>query len=247
MKKIFGQYLKQIESQYSGDYEMKKQLTIAMGLALAGMGMSGVAAAEDKIMGLEFSANVALTSNYVFRGISESDEHASISGGFDAAHSSGLYAGVWGASVEGYSDASMELDYYIGWGGDVGPVGLDVGYLRYTYPGENPGTSDTDEFHIGVSGDVGPVSLGLTYNYSDDFYSAGDNDYWDLGAEMPIGSFTLAAHAGSTDRDDGTEYEDYSIGISTEAGGFGFDLTFTDTDGLANDEDYAIFTISKSL
>jgi len=223
---------------------MKKTLSIAIAMAVAGI--SPFASAEDN-MGLEFSANVALTSNYVFRGISESDENASVSGGFDVAHSSGIYAGVWGASVEGYSDASMELDYYIGWGGEVGPVGLDVGVLQYTYPGHTSPDPDTTEWHVGVSKDVGIVSLGLTYYYSDDFYNAGDNDYWDLSAEVPVGDFTLAAHYGSTDRDDGTDYEDWSLGVSTELAGFGIDLTFTDTDGLGTDEDYAFLTVSKSL
>jgi len=225
---------------------MNKKLSIAMGIALAGM--TGVAAADSHgDMGLEFSADMAFTSNYVFRGISESAEEASVSAGIYASHSSGFYASLWGASVSGYDGATMELDPNLGWSGDLGPVGLDVGWLRYNYPGIDDDTANTDEFYIGVSKDFEVVSLGLSYAFSDDFYGAGDNDYWNLSAEVPVGSFSISAHVGSTDRDDGTDYEDYLLGVSTEFGGFGFGLTYTDTDGLGTDEDYVAFSISKAL
>lgn len=228
---------------------MNKKLSIAMGIALAGL--SGIASAEND-MGLEFSANVAMTTDYVFRGYSQTDEEMAIQGGFDATHTSGVYAGVWGSNVDSgtYTDSEMEVDVYIGWGGEVGPVGVDVGYLRYMYPGAASGTDyDTNEYHIGVSGDVSSVSLGLTYNYSDDFYGGGDADYWDFSASVPVGSFTLAAHYGISDFDAGGDYDDWSFGGSTELGGFGFDLTYTDTD-IDNDplgDDRVVFTVSKSL
>ncbi len=240
---------------------MKKQLSLVMGLILAGMASAPVMAEEN--MGLEFSANVALTSNYVFRGISQNETDPAIQGGFDASHSSGIYAGVWASNVSEnlYAGSSMELDTYVGWEGDMGPVGVDVGYLRYNYPGAASGSNlDTDEYHVGVSGELGPVGLGLTYNYSPDFFGTDDATYWDIGAELPVGSFTIAAHYGMTDFDATggapADYDDWSIGASTEFGGFGFDLSYTDTDAdvgqcfgvTDNDCDSAVvFTISKSL
>lgn len=232
---------------------MKKTLSIAIAMAVAGI--SSVASAEDN-MGLEFSANVALTSDYVFRGYSQADEDPAIQGGFDVAHSSGIYAGVWASNVESdpaanvnYDGASVEIDTYIGWGGEVGPVGVDVGWLRYNYPGTNTSANDTDEWHIGVSKDIGPVSAGLTYNYSSDFF-ADDNEaeYIDLSLGTTVGPVDVAAHYGWTDTDGG-DYEDWSLGVSKELGGFGFDLTYTDTDvsGTPEAEDRVVFTISKSL
>jgi len=235
---------------------MNKKLSIALGIALAGM--SSMAAADTAgDMGLEFSANVAMTSDYVFRGISQNEEDPAIQGGFDVAHTSGVYAGIWGSNVDGddfFDGASIEIDTYIGWAGEVGPVGVDVGFLHYDYPGANPGNNfDTDEWHIGVSGDVGPVTLGLTYYYSDEFFSATEEgEYWDLSAEMPVGPVTVAAHYGDTEQT-GFDYEDWSLGVSTELGGFGFDLTYYDTDGsdLASiqslADDRVVFTVSKSL
>lgn len=215
----------------------------------------------------EFSANVALTTNYVFRGISQNDNAMALQGGFDYEHSSGLYAGVWGSNVDDqfFAESSLELDTYFGWAGDVGPVSLDVGYLRYNYPDSDPDDptigyeTDTDEYHIGVSKDFGVASVGFTVHYSPDFFDLGDGTYYDVGIDVPIGSFTLSAHYGATEIDEKTgvgdsDYEDYRIGVSTEYAGFGFDLSYTDTsdDGLCNGTpavcgDKVAFTVSKAF
>ncbi len=230
---------------------MNKKLAMAMGLVLAGT--SAMVSAEENSMGLEFSANVALTSDYLWRGTSLSDNGPALQGGFDVAHTSGIYAGVWGSNVDAVNDENMELDTYLGWSGDVGPVGLDIGWLRYIYPGEaDPQVLDTDEYHIGVSGSVGEVGLGVTYYYSSDYFGADDNDIWDFSAEMPIGQFTVAAQYATQDGDStlGTDYDWWSIGASTEFGGFGFGLTYMDSDlspSTDTNSDLWALTISKSL
>ena len=227
---------------------MKKTLSIAIAMAVAGM--SSVASAED--MGLEFGADVALTSNYVFRGYSESGEEPSIQGTFSASHGSGIYAALFAASIDNgatYSGSPTEVTYTLGWGGEVGPVGLDLGVNQYTYPGHTSPDPDTTEFYIGVSKDFGMFSAGLSYGYSDDWYNLGDNGYLMLSGEVPVGDFTISAHYGDTDRDNNGDYEDWGLGVSTELGGFGFALTYTDVDdgGATSEEDYTVFTISKSL
>lgn len=213
----------------------------------------------------EISANVALTSNYVFRGISQNDNSLAIQGGFDYEHASGFYAGVWGSNVDDqfFAESSIELDTYFGWSGDVGPVGVDIGYLRYNYPDSDPDNptigyeTDTDEFHVGVSKDLGIANVGFTVNYSPDFFDLGDGMYYDLGVDVPVGSFTLSAHYGKTEIDEKSavgkaDYEDYRVSVSTEYAGFGFDLSYTDTsdDGLCNGTpavcgDKVAFTVSK--
>jgi len=241
---------------------MKKTLSIVIAMAVAGMS-SVVSADSHGDMGLEFSANVAMTSDYVFRGVSQNEGDLAIQGGFDVAHTSGIYAGVWASNVSNdlYDSSSVETDVYAGWAGEVGPVGIDVGVLQFIYPGQTSAGDplDTTEWHIGVSGSVGPVGLGLTYYTSDDYFATGDAAYVDLGAEYAIGSVTLAAHYGWTDFDANAgfkDYEDWSIGASTEYGGFGFDLTYTDTDaeigqcfGVTDNDcdDIVAFTVSKSL
>jgi uncharacterized protein (TIGR02001 family) len=89
-----------------------------------------------------FTGNVAVVSDYLFRGISQTHGKPAIQGGFDYAHSSGLYAGVWGSSISWVSDAQntsvpTEIDVYGGFkntfgGGDFN---YDVGFITYNYPG----------------------------------------------------------------------------------------------------------------
>ncbi len=214
----------------------------------------------------EVSANIAITTDYSFRGVSQNDEAMALQGGFDYAHESGFYAGVWGSNVDDsfFAGSSLEMDTYLGWSGDAGPVSIDVGYLRYNYPDSDANDpligygTDTDEFHIGISKDFGAVSAGFTYNYSPDFFDLGDGSYYDLGVDIPVGEFSIALHYGATKIDEkgggaDLDYSDYGIGISTEIEGFGFDLSYSDTDddGLCNGSNLCdgrvYLTVSKSM
>ena len=83
----------------------KKLLTSAVATAfIAGAGLAQAQEADDRDAasgsGFEISGNVALTSDYRFRGISQSDTSAAIQGGFDAEFSPGFYIGTWGSSVD---------------------------------------------------------------------------------------------------------------------------------------------------
>ena len=92
----------------------------------------------------EISANVALTSDYRFRGISQSNDDIAVQGGFDYAWDNGIYVGTWGSVVDfdltsdDGLNGSLELDYYVGWSSDIGEnSAIDVGYLYYDYPGDS--------------------------------------------------------------------------------------------------------------
>ncbi|NNJ93059.1 MAG: hypothetical protein HKP55_15395, partial [Gammaproteobacteria bacterium] len=205
-----------------------KKIAVACSAAMMGLstlGMSSVASADSHgNMGLSFSANVAMVTDYVFRGISFSNNEAAVQGGFDAEHTSGVYAGIWGSSINGYG--GTEIDYYIGWAGDVGPVGLDLGVTEYTAPGNS--SFDGTEFFIGASKDLGPVSVALYYYDADDYDG---QQTWELSGEVPVGMFTLSAAWGTQDYDETpvtglTDYDYWGVGASTELGGFGFALNY---------------------
>ena len=113
-----------------------------------------------------FSTNVSLTTNYLYRGISQTGAKPAIQGGFDYANASGLYIGAWGSSISWLSDlpatagtagannAGLELDTYAGYKGAAGAVSYDVGFLRYNYPGDYaPGAAkaDTNEVYGAVT------------------------------------------------------------------------------------------------
>jgi len=214
----------------------------------------------------EFSANVAVSTDYIFRGISQTSEDPAISGGFDYAHESGLYAGFWASSIEfnaGTSNtASLETDYYGGYGGDIGDTGLsyDLLAIYYAYPGQNEdvaGDYNYVELIPSLSYSINDmVSVGLTYAYSPDFFGEdGTGNYVggnvDLALPQGFGASFQVGHQdveGDKTTPGGFDYTHWSAGISKEIGHFGFDLTYHDTD-IKNTpiaDSRVVFTVSSS-
>ena len=118
---------------------------VALGIFCTGIFWTGTAAAA------EFAGNVTLASDYRFRGISQGDRSPAIQGGFDIAAENGLYFGTWASNVT-FSGASIEMDFYAGWGGEINEnTAIDVGVLWYTYP-EDDANPDLDyvEFYASV-------------------------------------------------------------------------------------------------
>ena len=114
----------------------------------------------------EVSGNVAVGSDYFFRGFDQSMGFA-LSGGFDVDLGSGLYAGIWGSSVDDFtSSGGLELDHYIGYGGSFSDdVSFDIGYMLYTH------TNDTWYNFEEVYGSVSFSDVTLGFATSDDWYS----------------------------------------------------------------------------
>lgn len=241
---------------------MKKLLTnVAVGAVLAGVGATAQA---------EFSGNVALTSDYVFRGISQTSEDPAVQGGFDYSHDSGFYLGTWASSLEFGEDssvvdpASMELDVYGGFAGSFGEaISYDVGVIQYMYPGASSSLNyDFTEFAASVGYDFGVAAVTVGLNYSPDYFASSDTAiyyYADLGVPLPA-NFSINLHVGQQEIDDnaafGTpDYMDYKVGVSTEVAGFGLALDWVDTD-LSQSECFGgsdlcdsrvVFTVSKAL
>ncbi|MEX2327920.1 MAG: TorF family putative porin, partial [Pseudomonadales bacterium] len=82
---------------------------------------------------VETSGNVSIATDYAFRGISQTNENATIQGGIDLVADSGLYLGIWASNVN--FDGSIELNFYAGYAGSFNEmVNYDLGILRYEYP-----------------------------------------------------------------------------------------------------------------
>lgn len=223
--------------------------------ALATIAAAGAAHAGDG----PFTANVGLVSDYAYRGWSQTDERPALQGGFDYAHDSGLYAGVWGSNVSWLSDSnpnvhnSLELDLYGGYKGTAGAIGYDVGLLQYYYPGSYPkgfNSPDTLEGYIGLSWEF--LSFKYSYAFTDLFgYDKSDgSQYYDLGAAVDVGGgFTLAAHVGYSDIKGQDDYTDWKLGVTKEFGGFNFGLHYVDTDVDNADlaDERVILSIAKSF
>ena len=246
---------------------MKKQLLTSMVSAavIAGtMAAPSIATAEDG-----FSANVAMTTDYRFRGISQNDKDFAIQGGFDYAHDSGFYVGIWASSVDfqiqTVDDASSEVDLYAGFANDFGNgIGYDIGVLTYQYPNAD-GSLDYDFTEVYGS---------LSYNWTDalattaylaytsDYFGGSDNaTYFSIAADYDLGNdWAVGASVGHQSVDDnatwGTpDWNDYKAYISKSFKGFDFELALVDTDlsdrncfgGSDWCDSTAIFTVSKSF
>ncbi|RKZ78942.1 MAG: hypothetical protein DRQ35_05140 [Gammaproteobacteria bacterium] len=204
------------------------------------------------------SASVAGASDYVWRGYSQTDEQIAVQGSFDVSHSSGLYAGTWASNVDFDDDASSEIDVYAGFSSEFNDTGIgyDVGILRYIYPGENYGWNEGYGSLSYSLFNVGVAYSGSVYDTSETgvYYSAGfDYDLpYDVALNAGVGYYDYDSKVyGKGNPDSAT---DYHIGVSRDFFGFGFDLTYYDTDSDAEDlysDDLAdsrvVFTISKSM
>ena len=203
------------------------------------------------------SASVALSSDYMWRGYSQTDSEPAISGSLDYGHASGFYAGTWASNVD-FSDsnnnqAHIEIDAYAGFSNKLGGTGIgyDLGVLRYMYPGTD--SLDWNEYYASLSYSI--FTAGIAY--TDKIYG-GDKDatYYSLGFgyDLPMNVALSANYGYYDDESADNNPTDYSIGLSTEMVGFGLNLTYTDTDsdgealyGENIADGRLIFTVSKSL
>lgn len=239
---------------------MKVRKFAAIGAAVSILSSVGPALAESESPH-EFNTNLALTTNYMFRGLSQTDNGPAVQGGFDYLYDPyDFYAGVWASNVDsssaGYDNASMELDFYAGWTPSWQNLDFDLGYIRYQYPKTKTSENNSDEFHLGLSyGGLGYFTPSYTAHYSDDFFGGGPAWYHDLGIEVPLSyGFTLAGHYGWNQFDDSAgNYDDYSVGVSKEYLGLEFDLSWvhrSDEEACSSPfqcDNTAVFTLSKSF
>jgi uncharacterized protein (TIGR02001 family) len=222
---------------------------------------------EEASSPISVSGNVAVTTDYRFRGVSLSGGDFAVQGGIDFGHESGFYLGTWGSSIAGGSPyGELELDVYAGWSGDVAEgVTVDVGLLYYLYPtGDVPGF-DTDYFepYASVAFTLGPVggTLGAAYAWDQDSLGGSDNLYiytdWSLG--VPQTPLSFSAHLGYTDGvlappflagtadDSGL---DWSLGVSAPIiGGLTGSLMYVGVEGPSIDgftDDAIVATLSFS-
>jgi uncharacterized protein (TIGR02001 family) len=114
--------------------------------------LSGPALAEE----FSWSASLTGTSDYVFRGISQTDNDPTVQGSINLGYGI-FYAGVWASGIDIAPDGELEVDWYGGikptWKSPLGEIGFDFGVIYYTYPGYfDPGVeADYVEFKAGYS------------------------------------------------------------------------------------------------
>ena len=142
---------------------------------LAFVALTGAAAAE----GLSWSASLTGTSDYVFRGISQTDEDPTIQGSLGFEYDM-FYAGAWASGLDwDGSDAELEVDWYAGvkpvWKhSPLGEVSFDFGVIYYTYPGASDAGAELDYYELKAgyslpSPFIPHLTTGSTFYWSPDY------------------------------------------------------------------------------
>ncbi len=144
-------------------------------VGIAGLGLCSEAKAQD-VSAPHISGNVALTSDYVFRGVSQTQENPAISAGVDLTKN-GFYAGGWASNIDFGDDTDAEGDLYAGYRPEVAGYALDFGVIGYLYAGQPDGADyDYVELKAAASRAVGPATLGAAVYYSPDFFGASEDE-----------------------------------------------------------------------
>ena len=223
-------------SQLKGVIMFKKAL---MAAAVAATIAPGIAAAAESSPHT-LTGNVGFFSQYIFRGLMQTDKEPAVQGGLDYAHSSGIYLGTWGSNISWLRDfgsysagGSMEWDIYGGYKGSIGKTdfGYDVGFLQYWYPGTvAPGANKADTLEIYGALSWKWLSAKLSYAISDKVFGVANADgtyYLDLSANIPLADkFALQLHYGDQkftgnstacvggSNDTCASYQDIKVGVT---------------------------------
>ena len=178
------------------------QIGLFSGLCLAS------SLASTQVFAGQISTNLTLTSNYIWRGVSQTNDEAAVQGGVDYTINKKFYIGAWTSNVKNGNQGDYELDLYGGYTDKFGEFDFDAGIITYQYPG-NAGIEDFTEIYAGTANKN--YSAKLSLNTSDsDFYLEGAADF-----ELPD-KYLLTAHLGiySFDKASNEDYNDYSVTIS---------------------------------
>ncbi|HET9415734.1 MAG TPA: TorF family putative porin [Pseudolabrys sp.] len=216
---------------------MFKKTAIA-GLVAAALG-SGLAQAQAPAAPASphtITGNIGFYSQYIFRGLNQTDGDPALQGGLDYSHTSGFYLGTWASNVSWLRDfgaytggASLEWDFYGGMKGTFGKsdFGWDVGLLNYYYPGTvAPGVTKANTLE--AYGAVTWKWLSAKYSYSiENTFGVPNSDgtwYLDLSANFPVtDKFSVQAHYGMQEfngdtagvsNDSFASYKDWKIGAT---------------------------------
>jgi uncharacterized protein (TIGR02001 family) len=213
--------------------------------------------ATDPPPAITINGSATVVSDYRFRGISQTDKNFAVQGSITVTHKSGLYATVWGSSVDDYvtlaGQSAQEIDLIVGFKKTFGNATVDIGALYYVYPKTkltgDTSSSDFIEPYFAVSGTAGPVTAKASIAYApkqkalaldqgltgllpkqDNVYIAGD-----FSAAIPKTPVGLTAHIGHTFGPSwlaiGNEYTDWGLGATVTYKALTFGVQYVDTDG----------------
>lgn len=230
---------------------MSKSLKAASAAVLLTLIGGATAQAEG-----EWSGNVALSTDYVWRGVTQSSGDWAISGGFDYANGM-FYAGTWASNVDfgDATDTNMEIDFYGGIAGETeAGLGWDVGIIYYAYPDSSDTDLDFTEIYGALSyGLTEQLGVGGSVNWDPD----NENIFIEANAAFAVNDmFSVDGQVGNYSFDGGDDYTMFALGATASLEAFDVDFRFWSNDietaGLASTDadlldDRFVVTLSRSM
>ncbi len=236
----------------------------ALSLPTLSFAADAVAAAAEPAPAYTVSYNVGLYSQYIFRGLTQTNEDPAVQGGVDYTHTSGFYAGAWASNISwlkdaaAYSSSSLELDLYGGYANTIAEtgVGYNVGVLQYIYPGDvMSGVKKAETTEVYGSLSYKWLAAKLSVVASDGafgFRNADGSWYAELNGNFPImdSGITANLHLGRQEfSGQGTtvfDYTDWKLG-ATKSWANGVNLGAYYTDTTAKDAGYVVAATNKNI
>ena len=206
------------------------RIGLAGALVLLAGGVAGAASAQDRP---DVAWNLGVTSDYVFRGYTQTTEDPAIFGGVDVTIGS-FYAGAWASNVDFGDDTDAEVDLYGGYRTEVSGFAVDVGLVGYLYVSQPAGADyDYVELEAAASRAIGPVTLGAAVYWSPDFFGADEEaTYVEANvAFSPADKWTVSGAIGHQALDVNADYATWNAGVAYAISDtVAADLRYHDTD-----------------
>jgi uncharacterized protein (TIGR02001 family) len=224
--------------------------------------------AEEKKPDNELTFNAAVSSDYRFRGLSQSRLDPALSGGADYTHNpTGFYLGTWLSTIKWTKDlggsGDVEIDVYGGKRGElVKNVSYDIGVLTYYYPSNHlhPQNANTTEVYGQLGYGPGYIKYSSTLTSAFGTPDSKNSGYLDIGANIDMSAgFVLNLHGGRQIIKNNSfySYNDYKIGVTKDFGIVVGSLAFIGTDakggayptpsGKDNGKNSLVAAISKTF
>lgn len=208
-------------------------------ISIAALSVAGAAQAQD----LKLSGDLAVVSDYRFRGYSLSDEQPAVQGGLTLTGSSGFYAGAWASTIDEYGadaagkGATVEFDLSLGRAFSLGAYDFDVGLAAYTYPGGQD--VNFVEIPVSVARTAGAWTWTLGGAYAPAQANTGDEDntyvYGSAALAPAAWPVSLDATLGWEDGAFADGKTDWSLGVSKSFGPVSLSARYVGTDAAGVD------------
>jgi uncharacterized protein (TIGR02001 family) len=199
---------------------------------IASTALAQDAATAEKTDPVSVDLNLAVVSDYRFRGISLSNKDPAFQPSITVTHESGFYASVWGSNIADNGGDKVEIDLTAGFSKEVGGFNLGALAVYYLYPGA--GDTNYVEFQASANHAVGPGTVGVLVAYAPKQANIGDVDniYAAVNGSLPIPKtpLTLVGSFGIEDGAFGSDNKkDWSLGVNASIKGFTLGASYVDT------------------